>query len=195
LLQRFGEREAQSLPSLDEDKAQTIFKMKRVPALLAILPGGECGACGSPDGQTFAVDVVLEHAQESDCHFMNDKHRALWSRSGRSPMTVKEIAEHLNLTVASGTLGLERRINSAYISDLLSDVMACAKPGMLWLTIQAHQNVVAVAVFKELAAVILLGGRQPDDKAKAKAEAEGIPILVSPDHAFELAGKLLAMGV
>jgi ferredoxin len=190
-----GALKSQPLPPLDEDKAQAIIKMKRVQALLAILPGGECGACGSPDCQTFAVDVVLEHAPESDCPFITDKHRAQWSRSGRSPMTVKEIADHLNLTVAAGAKGLERNVESAYISDLLSDVMAGAKPGMLWLTIQAHQNVVAVAVLKELAAVILLGGRQPDDEAKAKAEAEGVPILVSGDHAFELAGKLLAMGV
>ena len=46
-------------------------------------------------------------------------------------MTVQKIAEHLNLTVAAGAQGLERGINSAYISDLLSDVMASAKPGML----------------------------------------------------------------
>ncbi len=190
-----GALAAKPLPPLDEDKAQAIAKMKRVQALLAILPGGECGACGSPDCQTFAVDVVLGHAPESDCPFITERHRAQWARSGRSPMTVKDIAEHLGLTVAAGAKGLERPAQGAYISDLLSDVMAGAKPGMLWMTIQTHQNVVAVAVLKELAAVLLLGGRQPADDTRDKAEAEGLPILVSEEHAFELAGKLHALGL
>lgn len=97
--------------------------------------------------------------------------------------------------MATGEKGLEREAVTGYCGDLLSDVMANSKKGALWLTIQSHQNVVAVAVLRELAAIILVNGRVPDEETKAKAEAEGIPILLSSLPAYDLAGKLYDMGI
>ena len=37
-------------------------------------------------------------------------------------------------------------VSGLYVGDLLSFVMAKAKPGQIWLTIQAHPNVSAVIV-------------------------------------------------
>jgi hypothetical protein len=73
--------------------------------------------------------------------------------------------------------------------------MANATQGALWLTIQSHQNIVAVAVLKELAAIILVNGRLPDEETKVKAEDEGIPILLSPLPAYQLAGRLYELGI
>jgi predicted transcriptional regulator len=115
----------------------------------------------------------------------------------RRKKTVKvvEIKNYLNLQVAAGARGLDREVADGYCGDLLSDVMAHAKKGEVWLTVQSHQNIVAVAVLRELAAIILVGGRAPDEETKAKAEAEGIPILLSPLSSYSLAGKLYALGV
>jgi len=124
---------------------------------------------------------------------MTDKYRARLARYRRSLVTVKDITERLNLSVVAGERGLNCQVKNVYISDLLSDVMTGAKADMLWMTIQTHQNVVAVAVLKELSAVLLLGGRQPSDNTCKKAENEGIPLLLSKEHAFELAGKLHAL--
>jgi hypothetical protein len=74
-------------------------------------------------------------------------------------------------------------------------VAANAPEGCVWLTIQGHQNIVAVAVLREMAAVILTGGQSPDDDTVRKANQEGIPILLWPQSAFELAGRLYALGV
>ena len=64
-----------------------------------------------------------------------------------------------------------------------------------WLTVQGHQNIVAVALLREMAAVVLTGGREPDSQTVARADAERMPILTWPNSAFELAGKLYAAGV
>jgi len=110
-------------------------------------------------------------------------------------MKVIDIRNLLQVDVAAGESGLHHDVTDGYCGDLLSDVMANAPKGALWLTIQSHQNVVAVALLKELAAIILVNGRLPDEDTKIKAEGEGIPILVSPLSAYQVAGRLHEAGV
>ena len=110
-------------------------------------------------------------------------------------MTLREAAEKLGMKPVSGHSRLSREFNHGYVSDLLSDVMANAKAGDVWVTLQVHQNIVAVAALKELAAVILIGGRQPERQTLAKAEEENIPLLLSELPAFEMAGRLYQMGI
>lgn len=110
-------------------------------------------------------------------------------------MKVEEIQRRLQLEIAAGEKGLDKEVTSGYCGDLLSDVMANAEPGALWFTIQSHQNIVAVAVLRELAGIILVNGRVPDEDTKAKAEEEGIPILISPRPSYHLAGQLYGLGI
>ena len=86
-------------------------------------------------------------------------------------------------------------IAGAYVSDLLSDVMANARPGAVWLTIQTHQNVVAVGSLLNLAAVIFTGGHRAEAETIAKAEAAGVPLYVSGESSYTLAGRLYEMGL
>ena len=108
---------------------------------------------------------------------------------------MREILKRLELSAATGETGLDREAGAGYCGDLLSDVMANSKKGALWLTIQSHQNVVAVAVLRELAAIILVNGRLPEEETRTKAAGEGIPILLSPLSAYDLAGKLYEIGI
>jgi predicted transcriptional regulator len=110
-------------------------------------------------------------------------------------MIVKEIAEKFKLKAAAGKEGLDRQITDGYCGDLLSEVMGKSSEGCIWLTVQGHQNVVAVAVLKDMAAIVLVGGHSPDEDTVEKADQEGIPILLWPDSAFELAGRLYEAGV
>jgi len=110
-------------------------------------------------------------------------------------MKVAELVEQFDLTVAAGENGLERLIKGGYCGDLLSEIMANAPTGCVWLTIQVHQNIVAVAVLREMAAIILVGGNSPDEETKAKSDEEGIPILLTSLDSFSLAGRLHAAGV
>jgi len=108
-------------------------------------------------------------------------------------MQVKDIITILELKVFGGNQGLDREITGGYTSDLLSDVMGHADSGKIWITLQTHKNVIAIASLKELAAVILIKGFEPDADMLAQAEEEGIPVLGSSDQAFEITGKLYNM--
>ena len=110
-------------------------------------------------------------------------------------MNVKELVDRFNLHVAAGQNKLDRQIQNGYSGDLFSDVMANAPDGCIWLTVQTHQNIVPVAVLHEMAAVILTGGQEPDQETTEKANKEGIPILMWPNSAFDLAGQVCSAGV
>jgi len=105
-------------------------------------------------------------------------------------MKVSELIEKLGLTVFTGSEGLEREINGGYVSDLLSDVMGNGKEGNIWITLQNHMNVVAVASLKEMACIILVKGIVPEAEIVEKAIEEEIPILGSKENTFELSGKI-----
>ena len=105
-------------------------------------------------------------------------------------MQVKDIINILELKVFGGSQGLSHDITGGYTSDLLSDVMGHTENGRLWITLQTHKNVIAIASLKELSAVILIKGNEPDADMLAQAEEEGIPVLGSVEEAFELSGKI-----
>ncbi len=105
-------------------------------------------------------------------------------------MTVKELIENLELRLISGENGLQNTISGGYVSDLLSDVMGRAKEGEVWITLQTHKNVIAIASLKDLAAVILVRGLLPDEDAMNQSNLENVPVLNTPLTAFEIAGKL-----
>lgn len=105
-------------------------------------------------------------------------------------LTVKQIIEAFNLDVLSGEKGLDRIATGGYVSDLLSDVMGNSKEGQIWITLQTHKNVMAIASLRDLAAVILINGFKPDADTAAQSEIENIPIIGTKATAFEIAGKL-----
>ena len=110
-------------------------------------------------------------------------------------MKLADLTHGLNLEVRSAHDRLDREVIGGYASDLLSDVIAHAAEGDLWITLQTHVNVVAVASMKGLCGVVLVNGREPAEETIEKAQSEGIPILVSKLPAFELAGRLYRLGL
>jgi len=105
-------------------------------------------------------------------------------------MKVSEIVNELGLKVFSGEKGLDREVTGGYVSDLLSDVMGNAKENQVWITLQVHQNVMAIASLKDMAAVILVKGCQPNENTMQHSESESIPILGTELSTFETAGRL-----
>lgn len=105
-------------------------------------------------------------------------------------MTVNDIKEKLSLTLLGGESGLENTVSGGYVSDLLSDVMGNADAGFVWVTLQTHKNVMAIASLKDLAAVILINSNMPEEDTLQQSNEEGIPLLGTSLSAFEVAGKL-----
>jgi serine kinase of HPr protein (carbohydrate metabolism regulator) len=105
-------------------------------------------------------------------------------------MKVKEIADTLNLNVFCGKSGLDKEVTTGYVSDLLSDVMGNSEAGSIWVTLQTHKNIMAIASLKDLSAVILVNSAEPEEDTAGQSEDEGIAILGTTLSTFEITGRL-----
>jgi predicted transcriptional regulator len=110
-------------------------------------------------------------------------------------MTLGEVVKALNLEVRTAAEEMDREVKGGYVSDLLSDVIAGAVEGDIWVTLQLHQNIVAVAFLNNLAGIVIVGGREPDQQTLKKAEEQGVPIMISPSPTYEVAGNLWELGI
>jgi hypothetical protein len=110
-------------------------------------------------------------------------------------MNLANLVERLGLKVYAGGAELARPVSGGYVSDLLSDVIAHSRKDQLWVTLQVHPNIVAVASLKELAAIVLVNGREPAAETAARADKERIPVLGTPLSAYEFVGRAYGLGL
>jgi hypothetical protein len=111
-------------------------------------------------------------------------------------MTLQELITTLNLTVIT----TPRDFNAVtpqggYASDLLSCVIAGAQPGNIWVTLQAHMNVVAVAALRDVSAVILTENAQPETAVIEKANEQNVILLGTSEPSYQVVGKLWELGI
>lgn len=110
-------------------------------------------------------------------------------------MKLLDIVNSLSLEIRTPGADLSRDVTGGYVSDLLSDVIGNARDGSVWVTLQSHLNIVAVASLKGLSGIILVNNRVPEEDTLRKASEEGVPIMTSPLSAFELVGRLYSLGL
>jgi hypothetical protein len=111
-------------------------------------------------------------------------------------MNLQQIIDQLHLTVLTETRDFASITpTGGYSSDLLSCVMAGAKKGYLWITLQAHLNIVAVAALNEVAAIIITEDAQPDSDSIAKANQQGVILLSTAEPTYEINGRLWGIGI
>jgi len=111
-------------------------------------------------------------------------------------MNLADIIKNLDLTV----LTEEKDFTSitptgGYTSDLLSCVMAGATQGCLWVTLQAHSNIIAVAALDEVSAVIITEGALPNPGTISRANQEGVVLLSTSEPSYPIIGKLWELGI
>ena len=109
--------------------------------------------------------------------------------------SLKEITERLNLEVVSPSRFMDRTVTGGYAADLLSCAMKGAKKDYIWVTLQSHLNVVAVASLLDLAGVIITEGNRPDQETITRAEKEGVTLMVTAKTTFSVVGELTLLGV
>jgi hypothetical protein len=111
-------------------------------------------------------------------------------------MDLQQIIDQLNLTILTEPGDFASIApTGGYSSDLLSCVMAGAKKGHLWITLQAHLNIVAVAALNEVGAVIITENAQPDAASIVKANEQGVILLSTPQTSYEINGRLWELGI
>ncbi len=116
--------------------------------------------------------------------------------STQGNLTVAQIIQALDLKLLTQPRDFSAlRPSAGYTSDLLSCVMANAPHQGIWVTLQAHTNIVAVAALLDLSAVIITEGAMPDPATILKANQEGVVLFSTQKPSFFVAGKLWEMGL
>jgi hypothetical protein len=110
-------------------------------------------------------------------------------------MTLNDLVLCLDLKVFAPGAGLDRPVLGGYASDLLSDVIGHSRKDDMWVTMQIHPNIVAVAVLKDLAGIVIVNGREPAPETVERAVREKVTLLGAPAGTFDIAGRLYALGL
>lgn len=108
---------------------------------------------------------------------------------------LSEVISALNLKPLTLIKTPEVNVEHAFVSDLLSNVMATCPGNCLWITVQCHINVIGVASLLDVQAVILSGDARPDPNVIRRAEEVGVTVLQSADNAFDLCASLSRLGL
>ncbi|OEU69364.1 MAG: hypothetical protein BA863_18290 [Desulfovibrio sp. S3730MH75] len=108
-------------------------------------------------------------------------------------MTTEEVISKLDLKPLSKFN--HRDVNGVFVSDMLSDVMAGAQSGNLWVTIQTHKSIIPAANLVDVSAIIITSGKQISQETEDFANQYDIAVLSTELSTFEMVGKLYALGL
>ena len=109
--------------------------------------------------------------------------------SDPNTITLQEVGSLLEAEVLFGD-DLSVRIGEIGAADLMSDVLALSKPGMLLLTGLMNPQVIRTAIVADLCGVVFVRGKKPGDSILSLAREAGIPVLGTSSTMFEAAGRL-----
>jgi serine kinase of HPr protein (carbohydrate metabolism regulator) len=110
-------------------------------------------------------------------------------------MKVADLVKGLDLKIISGSNLLDREVLGGCVGDLLSVIMGKAKEGNVWVTVQGHINIIAVATLVDVSCVIVSEGFDIEEDAIQKAIEEEVILLSSPKTSFELCSELGKLGL
>ncbi len=105
-------------------------------------------------------------------------------------MKLECLAQELGLSQRVAPEDASAVVEGGYTGDLLSDVIGCCEPGQVWVTRQVHPNIVAVAALKDLPAIIIVQGAEPEQQTLDKAAEEGVAVYTTQMSAFETSGRI-----
>jgi len=108
-------------------------------------------------------------------------------------MTTQDLIEKIGLKAL--TKFDPREVDGVFVSDMLSDVMAGAKSGNLWITVQTHKSIIPAANLVDVSAVIVTGDKKVPQETIELAGKHDIALLVTDLPSFELVGKLYSLGL
>jgi len=113
--------------------------------------------------------------------------------SGENNVKLSKIRDLLDLDPLNTVFDVE--ITRGFVSDMVSDTMACAKAGSIWVTVQIHKKVIASANLVDIPAVVITQGKRPEEDVIKLADKLGITILSTPLESFELVGRMYLAGI
>jgi DRTGG domain. len=110
-------------------------------------------------------------------------------------MTIKYLLEKTNWKLLNEGVDTDKFIKGVFVGDLLSWVMGNSEERQAWVTVQAHNNVIAVAVLREFSCVIVCQGATIPDDVVEQAITAGMPLISTEQSAFEVCRCLIDLGL
>lgn len=110
-------------------------------------------------------------------------------------MKLRDIIKVVEGKVLTQGVNLDMEISCAAGADLMSDVLAFAKPNALLLTGLVNPQVVRTAEMADIAAIVFVRGKMPGPETIALAKEKGIPLIAAPYTMFEMCGRLYEAGM
>jgi serine kinase of HPr protein (carbohydrate metabolism regulator) len=108
-------------------------------------------------------------------------------------VTVKELADKLSLKAVNDIH--DKEIHGVFISDMLSDVMAGAQAGNVWVTVQTHKNTVAAANLVDISAIIIARGKAVPEDTVQMADRVGLTVFTTELDSYQIAVQLYEAGL
>lgn len=110
-------------------------------------------------------------------------------------MTLKEVQELLGAEVLTGEKYLEREVKTAFACDLMSDVLAFVDDKTLLLTGLVNSHTIRTAEMLDIAAVVFVRGKKPDEDTIKLAIENEIPIMSTKNIMYVSSGILYSKGL
>jgi predicted transcriptional regulator len=110
-------------------------------------------------------------------------------------MNIQQLTQLVNGTLATIPGDLRREIKGAFAADLMSDVLASIQPDAVLITGLCNPQVVRTAHMADVAAIILVRGKQAPAETITLANIEEIPIIRTPYGMFEACARIHQAGL
>lgn len=110
-------------------------------------------------------------------------------------MRLKEVTEIVEAEIITGIDNLNIEVKMGCASDLMSDVLAFAKPDSILLTGLTHPQVVRTVEMADIKAICFVRGKRPEKNTIKLAESKRILLLMTHLPMFETCGRLYSRGL
>lgn len=110
-------------------------------------------------------------------------------------MKLKDLADLLDADFVIGHEQSDLSFEFCTASDLMSDVLRGPVSGSILITGLNNTQVIRASVIANVAAIILVRKKRPDEDLITRAREHGIPIVRTPYTMFTVCGKLFQAGL
>lgn len=110
-------------------------------------------------------------------------------------MQIKEVASLLNAEIISGQKYQNKFIETAFSSDLMSDVLTVKTDGLLLLTGLANIQTIRTAEMSDIGCLVFVRNKQVTEEMRMLAEENKIVLVCTPYSLFRASGILYNAGI
>lgn len=110
-------------------------------------------------------------------------------------LRLSELVDLLNGEILAGHESGDPSFEFCTASDLMSDVLRGPTSGSVLITGLNNTQVIRASVIANVAAIILVRGKEPNEDLVKQAGEHGIPLLQTPFTMFTACGRLFQAGL